>query len=415
MTESLHNKSRQDILHCYQAGLQAVHGRQRVLQYLHDSQAFSGNTYALVAIGKAASAMVSGATDWEGAQLHRGLVITKAGYAEKTFTQSNNIEIIESAHPIPDEQSLSAGQRLIAFLQGLPETMPVLFLISGGTSALVEVLEDGVTLSDLQALTNKMLAEGMNISQINYVRQQLSKIKGGGLLDYLGQHPVLNLMISDVPDNDPAIIGSGLLIRPKAHTPDKAGLPPAVEEYLSSHTRRKAINMPDVEVESSIIANNQTALQAAAGCAKEMGYEVTISTDVLSEDVGEIADLLIQQLDNKTSGMYIWGGEPTVMLPAKPGRGGRNQHLALLLAEQLQTRKNIQILVAATDGSDGPTEDAGGMVDFQTIQRGEAEGQNARKCLNAANAGAFLEASGDLISTGPTGSNVMDLVIACKS
>lgn len=423
MTGSHNNLIRTDLLDCFQMALQAVNGRECVKAYFAKQLNLPQGKLAMVAIGKAAVAMSEGAIQVFDSQISQGLVITKAGYAEQAFASHPHIEIIESAHPVPDARSLAAGQRLIGFLETLPDAMPVLFLISGGSSALVEVLPEGIELADLQMINTKMLAAGLSIAEMNRVRKAISLIKGGGLLDYIGERPVINLLLSDVPGNDPAVIGSGLLI----NTPQAINLPQNLPDKIvnvllklennktttNCQTTRKA-TLKEM-LETSIIADNQKACEAAADCATNKGYPVKLYPGCLTADVNHTAEQIINQLNSTQPGIHIWGGEPTVCLPEKTGRGGRNQHLALLLARRIKGLDNFHILVAATDGSDGPTDDAGGLVDGQTIMRGGHEGFNVKACLDEANAGAFLEASGDLISTGPTGSNVMDLIIACKT
>ena len=416
MIESNETSVRHDLLDCFQVALQAVNGRACVAASLGQYADLLQEGCAIVAIGKAALAMTEGARDVLGSNIIGGLVISKEGYAQPLVPLAPAIEIIESAHPVPDERSLLAGQRLIDFIQGLPGEMPILFLISGGASALVDYLTDGFGLTDLQQINSAMLASGMPIGAINQVRKQLSQLKGGGLLNYLGERTIVNLLMSDVPGNDPAVIGSGLLIRSEQPPSLPTDLPDEIIALLSSLKKPHHVHPKhQPKVMTSIVADNQIACQAAARCAIGKGYHVQLQSACLSGDVETVADQMVATLFKAKAGVYIWGGESTVKLPDSPGRGGRNQQLALLLAERIQNQKGIQILVAATDGSDGPTEDAGGLVDGLTISRGEQEGLDARRCLQEANAGAFLEASADLISTGPTGSNVMDLVIACKT
>lgn len=414
MTDPAHHAVRNDLLACYQAGLQAVNGRRCVVDYFSGKAGRPQGQLAMAAIGKAAVAMAEGALAVFGEQIALGLVITKAGYEADSLQRHSQIELIESAHPVPDARSLAAGQRLIGFLHGLPDDMPVLFLISGGASALVEVLPAGIGLGELQTINTTMLAAGYAIDEINRVRKAVSLIKGGRLLNYIGGRPVINLLLSDVPGNYPGVIGSGLLIE-AAQEPLPEDLPAGLMALL---VRAQQPEMPPYRpsgVETAIIGDNQKARRAVARLARDKGYPVYCYPDLLTGDVNEVAERLITDLTATGAGIHIWGGEPTVRLPPRAGRGGRNQQLALLLAGRIKQSDNIQILVAATDGSDGPTGDAGGLVDGQTIIRGEQAGLSAQACLQAADAGAFLEASGDLISTGPTGSNVMDLIIACKT
>lgn len=373
---------RTPLLEIYAAGLAAVQGEQSVYQAMIARS--KREPCHVVAIGKAADAMLQGAQRYLRDNLQTALLITKYGHvgeeslAGQAPTQER-VQVIESAHPVPDGSSLQAGQALITYLQNLPENAPVLFLISGGASSLVEVLAEGWTLEKLQETTQELLANGSPISEINAMRRSLSQIKGGKLWNYLGERPVTCLLISDVPGDDPAVIGSGLLF-------------PAPRE----------------DFDWQIIASNRQALEAMA---KE---GVTIMPDFLEGNAEAVAHLCIEHLRNSAPGIYLWGAETTVQLPPYPGQGGRNQHLALAAALQLRPDDNIFLLAAGTDGTDGVTADAGALVDNGTIQRGKYENLDPVACLQAADAGTFLDASGDLIHTGPTGTNVMDVIIGLK-
>ncbi|MDH5395555.1 MAG: hydroxypyruvate reductase, partial [Gammaproteobacteria bacterium] len=172
--------------------------------------------------------------------------------------------------------------------------------------------------------------------------------------------------------------------------------------------------LADTVVHSVVIASNEIACKAVVMEANNAGVEITCYGQALFGDVFEKANELALILKQAKSGLYVWGGETTLTLPDAPGRGGRNQSLALALALEIENIPGLTVLVAATDGSDGPTEDAGAIIDGFTIKRGEQYAGQAAECLSAANAGYFLQEAGDLISTGPTGTNVMDLVIAFK-
>ncbi|MDD5394700.1 MAG: DUF4147 domain-containing protein [Thiothrix sp.] len=369
-------KPRQTLLELYATGLAAVNGEQAVYHALQASG--KRDPLHVIAIGKAAEAMFSGAWRYLHDKLASALLITKHGHVSTAFAALDNVQVIESAHPVPDESSLQAGLALITYLQNLPEDEAYLFLISGGTSSLVEVLEEGWTLERLQETTQELLANGASIHEINTVRRSLSRIKGGKLWQYLGTCPVSCLLISDVPDDDPAVIGSGLLF-------------PARPENF----------------DWQIVASNQQMLAA-------MGENAVIMPDFLEGNVESAAQTCIEHLRNSDPGIYLWGAETTVQLPANPGRGGRNQHFALAAALQLRPDDNILLLAAGTDGTDGVTEDAGALVDNGTTQRGNYQNFDPVDCLQRADAGTFLDASGDLIHTGPTGTNVMDVIIGLK-
>ncbi len=199
------------LLEIFQASLKAVNGRTCVRKYLKNSP--QSNPTHIVAIGKAASSMMLGALDYVGENLQQGLVITKQGHLDVALEKIAGLTCLESAHPVPDIRSLEAGAGLVRFLKEAPEEAEFLFLISGGTSSLVEVLPDHVSLEMLQRVNEWLLSGGLDIHQMNEVRQSISLIKGGRLAEYLQGRSTLALLISDVPGDDPAGIGSGLLTK----------------------------------------------------------------------------------------------------------------------------------------------------------------------------------------------------------
>jgi glycerate 2-kinase len=372
------SQRRQQLLQIYQHALNAVSGEKAVARFLAEHP--FAESYSLIAIGKAAAAMAKGA---DRAHVRRGLVITKHGHSDPSLSPSV-FRQFESSHPIPDETSLLAGKTLLEFLFSLPEGEPLLFLLSGGASALVEVLPDGMSEEQLGELNYRLLASGLSISEMNAQRKQLSQIKGGKLIPYLKGRPCLQLLISDVPGDELSVIGSGPLIGDGDN------------------------------IESHIIASNEQAREALAAAAQPVGVEVHNYPGHFQGDAETLAVQFCETLQQGATGLHLWGGESSVQLPEHTGLGGRNQHLALAAARYLSGHDNLLLLAAGTDGSDGPTEDAGALVDGGTVQRGEWEGMSALDALEAADAGRFLEASGDLIQTGPTGTNVMDLVIGWK-
>ena len=269
-------------------------------------------------------------------------------------------------------------------------------------------------LDDLCGLTEQLLARGFDINQMNRVRRVLSGIKGGRLAAHLKRCPTVSLMISDVPGDDPGVIGSGLLT-PVRETVNPDDYPDTVRELLG---RVELVPVPDdVEFETNsphIIACLDDAKDACVREAQRLKYEVLAVSGFIEGDVREVATRLHQQLSESRGEVLIWGGEPTVQLPDKPGRGGRNQQLALDFALKIKGERAC-FLSAGTDGTDGPTDAAGALVDGATVERGEAQGLDAEDCLRRADSGTFLKASGDLITTGPTGTNVMDLMIGMRS
>lgn len=367
---------KQALLEIWQAAIDAVGGRAAVLNALDADDDFAPDL--IVAVGKAASGMCAGALErFPGCP---ALVVTKYDHADAALRASPGVEIIESAHPIPDQHSLDAGRALLERVRAMPADSRLLVLVSGGASALAEALPEGMTLDDLRALTDDMIATGKTIGQINARRKQTSLIKGGKLIESFRGAEVRVYAISDVEGDGIETIGSGLGDCHRARVPAR----------------------------SAIVASNTIARVQAEGRARALGFEVALDEETLYGDVFELADKIGAFLREAGPGVYIWGGEPTVVLPRKPGRGGRNQSLALALAEPVFGRDDIHILVAGTDGTDGPTDAAGGLVDGATWNDPEA----ARDALLRADAGAYLQSRNALFVTGPTNTNVMDLAIA---
>lgn len=370
------------LLEIYTAGLAAVEGSQAVYNALV-AQGERAPCH-LIAIGKAAQAMLDGAIRYFAQDVCSALLISKHGHTRPAAEQlCAKVQVIEAAHPVPDASSLHAGEALLRYLQQLPADAWVVFLISGGTSSLVEVLEGAWTLAHLQRTTQAMLANGATIAEINAMRRSLSRIKGGKLWDVLGERKVTCLLIADVPGDDPAVIGSGLLF-----------------PYTSSTFTWQ------------IVANNQQMLAATAAASPVL--PTTIMPELLQGDAVDAAHHCIHTLRQSPPGLYLWGAETTVILPPNPGKGGRNQHLALVAALQMRPEEKLWLLAAGTDGTDGVTEDAGALVDSGTLERGMVDNLDPLTCLHAADAGTFLAASGDLIHTGVTGTNVMDVIMGLK-
>lgn len=328
----------------------------------------------ILAVGKAAVSMAKAA---QRIFPVRTLAITKTGHSEPGLP----FEVLQSAHPVPDHASLDAGARLLAEVVASPPQSHLLLLVSGGASALVEVPGPGLTLTDLAAMNRALLASGKDIGRMNAERAQHSLIKGGGLLARFRGARVTILAISDTRGDRIETIGSGI------------GL---------------CLPRPGLHIDTRIVASNTVARNAAAQQARDLGLVVQDHGEVLYDDVQTCAALITRSLP-PAPGLHLWGGEPTVVLPENPGQGGRNQALALHLARGIVNQSDLSVLVAGTDGNDGPTEAAGGLVDGATWGRG------ADQALIRADSGSFLAGQGALFTTGPTGTNVMDLVLALRS
>ncbi len=311
-----------------------------------------------------------------------GLVITKTDHLG-TVGLGRNIVAQEASHPVPDQMSLLAGRKALGFVNSCATDSHLLVLISGGASSLVEYLQDGFDFSDLISLTEASLGDGADICEINTRRRNISAVKGGRLLAGFPGQRVTALAISDVCGDGIDVIGSGL------------GAPPT---------------SPSFDYASHIIASNAVARTAIAADAAKKGLKVIANSEVMYSDVTEVADRIAKDVIDGPAGLYIYGGEPTVVLPKNPGSGGRNQALALELASRFRNRNGISGLVAGTDGSDGPTKAAGAFLDGESYDAKPG----ADKALRQANSAAFLAHTGDQVITGPTGTNVMDLAILIK-
>jgi len=419
MNHEPHDNPRALLLSLYQTALQAVQGRTQVANFLRTHQ--PNTSLALIAIGKAAPQMAAGAFDILGTQITSALVITKTGHFDTTTLLPTDLATcLEAAHPIPDASSLLAGNALISFINQLPPHHPVLFLLSGGTSALVEVLAKDIQLSELQQVNQWLLASGLDIYAINQIRQSLSLIKGGRLTNWLHGHHVLSLLISDVPGDDLRVIGSGLL------TTEQLPKSPVIPTNLPTWIQHLVATAPPLatldgitQLQQHIIAGPATARHAVTETAHSLGYTVNNYPEIIVGEAEAVGRTLAQQLSTAKPGIYVWSSETTVHLPPHPGQGGRCQTLALAVAAELAglagaEPSKVYLLAAGTDGNDGPGMATGALIDHTTIARGTSAGFNVNTCLSAADAGSFLAASGDLLYTGPTGTNVMDLLIGLK-
>lgn len=334
-----------------------------------------------IAVGKAAESMLTGALSLGGQSLVAGLMVCKAPCAP--LISDSRIQCFAAAHPVPDESSLKAGQALVAFVEQLPQNARVLFLLSGGASSLVEVLPESWDLSRLQNQTQDWLASGWDIQRINQVRKDLSLIKGGKLLAHFPKSSqILQLMISDVPNQDLASVGSGLLFGLSA----------------------------DKRVTTHCLATNQHLLQSV----KTYLPKAQIQPEYVKENVNKLATQIIAKAS--LGRLVVWGGEPLVELPADPPAGGRMQHLALLVAWKLRDVSFAwQFIALASDGGDGTTAEAGACVNQESILMAQQQGWCVEITLAQANAHALLSDIGALLHIGYTGTNVNDvMILSCE-
>ena len=372
--------------------------------------------------GKSAAVMAAALEDaWPDVALE-GTVVTRYGHAVPT----RRIEVIEARHPVPDDNSERGARRLLQRVQGLTKDDLVIALMSGGASALLAAPAEGLTLADKQAINRALLACGANITEMNAVRKHLSAIKGGRLAAAAAPARVVTLAISDVPGDDPAVIGSGPTV-PDATTFAQAraliaryGIKPspAVATRLARDDDEtpKPGSLPNVEFR--MIATPMMALDAMAAKARTLGLTPLILGDALEGEASQMGSVMAGIARSiRTHGqplrppaVLLSGGETTVTMTGKAtGRGGRNTTFLLGLAIALDGAPGIWATAGDTDGIDGMDEIAGALLTPDTLSRARALGLDARAMLAAHDSHGFFEALGDLIVTGPTLTNVNDI------
>lgn len=395
------------LLELYAAAAAAVDGRSAVARALASPS--GSDPWSLIAVGKAASAMAHGALDVLGARIRRAIVISRRGHLDPELAAHRTFSCLEGDHPVPGTQSLAAGEALLAFAAATPPGERVLVLVSGGASSLAEALPPSVTPEALAELNEWGLASGRPITELNALRQRLSRLKAGRLAEALAHARAEALLISDVPGDAPWLIGSGLVAAPPA-APLPPGLPPGLTALVTAdHGLSAGSTMP-----SRVIATLEDACTAIGAAADALGLSTRTLVPRAEGPAERAASRYAHELALGTEDVLVWGGETTVTLPPSPGRGGRNQHFALAAAALIAGHEDLVLLAAGTDGSDGNSEDAGAIVDGGTLRRGREAGLEADAALAAADAGRYLEATGDLLYTGPTGTNVGDLVIGLR-
>ncbi|MGI9246581.1 MAG: glycerate kinase type-2 family protein, partial [Steroidobacteraceae bacterium] len=392
------------LLEAFHAALAAVDARRCVRDALAAQSPAA--TWHIVAVGKAAGAMALGAVEALGPQVAGGLVVLPPGHLPAQLAPARHgLRILEASHPVPDERSVVAGEAVAQFVTGLPAAARLMFLVSGGASALLEWPRAGVTLEDIALLNRWALGAGLPIGALNALRRRLSRLKGGGLAALAAGRHCVALMVSDVPGDDPRVIGSGLLHAPPPGADDGLAVPAALRPALSRVEREAVRPLPVPRIPTRVVASLRLASLAAASRAEALGCRPVIGRSRLQGDAAEAGSALAVRARRLADrALLICGGETTVTLPAEAGRGGRSQHLALAAAIELATTPacGVTLLAAGTDGIDGATADAGALVDGGTCTRGRDAGLHPSVSLARADSGSFLEAAGDLLHTGPT-------------
>lgn len=374
----------------------------------------------VVGCGKAAASMAKAVEDnWPGEL--SGMVVTRYGYHVPT----KRIEVVEAAHPVPDEAGRKAAERMLKMVQGLSADDLVLFLVSGGGSALLPLPAPGLTLADKQAINKALLKSGANITEMNCVRKHLSAVKGGRLAAACAPAKVITLAISDIPGDDPAVIASGPTVADATTFADAVAIlekygitePKAVVDHLRA-AREETPKPGDPRLahdELHMVAAPQMSLEAAAEIALKAGVTPVILGDAIEGEAREVAIVhagIARQVRRHGQPaiapcVLLSGGETTVTVRGK-GRGGRNAEFLLALAVALGGESGIHALAGDTDGVDGTEDNAGAVLAPDSLARAAGRHLDAKKMLADNDGYSFFSGIGDLVITGPTLTNVND-------
>ncbi len=433
------------ILEIFHAALAAVDPRRLVsseLRRLDLAGAFDPRRFPRLVIagaGKAAAGMGLAAEEVLGGRIAAGVLALPRGECPAFRV----VTPVAGGHPLPDEGSERAARAVLALLQAAGEDTLVVFLLSGGASALLAAPVPGVALADKRAATARLLRAGAAIAELNAVRKHLSAVKGGRLAAAAHPAAVLTLALSDVPGDDPGVIGSGPTAADPSFFADalaavdrhggRAGFPAPALELLERGASGGAAETPKpgdprlARSELRVIGGNASALAAAAGQAAALGWPADAAAAPVLGEASEAGRRLAGEALRAQSQLapggrrcLLSGGETTVTVRG-PGQGGRNQELALAFAVAAAGREGIELLSAGSDGRDGPTDAAGAVVDGATVPRAAASGLDAAACLERNDSHSFfaeLDRRGggrSLLRTGPTGTNVADLQVILVS
>jgi glycerate 2-kinase len=382
----------------------------------------------VVGLGKAAAPMAAAVEEILGARITRGVVVTKYGHVQPTRV----VRIHEAAHPVPDDAGMAGARAVLDHVKGLDSGDLVLVLISGGGSALTPAPVDGVTLAEKQSLTKALLACGADIREMNTVRKHISRLKGGQLARAAAPARVFSLVLSDIVGDPLDAIASGPTVPDPTRYADalaildkyrmREEIPSSIRNHLEAGAAGKISETPKPDdplfgrVKSIMVASNIQALEAARAEAQRLGFQALILSSFIEGETREIARMhAALALEVRTSGhparppvCLITGGETTVTLRGK-GKGGRNQEFALASALDIAGLPDVVVFSAGTDGTDGPTDAAGALADGDTVKRALGLGLTPRAALDGNDAYPFFERLGDLVITGPTRTNVMDV------
>ncbi len=424
------------------AGINPEHAVRRRCQREKDQLILGERTYDLaqyeniylLAAGKAAVPMAGAGASLLDDRLTKGVVVTKYGHTEKSDLLPDSLELIEAGHPVPDEKSREGAETLLKLACEAKEKDLILCLISGGGSALLSAPAQGLTVQEKGKAADALLSSGASIHEMNAVRKHLSAIKGGRLAKAAHPATLICLILSDVVGDDLDVIASGptvpdgscfsdaLEIIERYNIEDR--LPASVMDHLRSGEKGDPEETPKAgdglfsKTQNQIIANNLSAVKAAQEKAQALGYRTLILTSMLQGETRQVArvhaaiakEILKTGHPIEPPACILSGGETTVTLTGE-GKGGRNQEFALAGAIDLAGLDHVVLLSAGTDGTDGPTDAAGARADGHTMDRARKLNLDPRRALKNNDAYPFFKTLDDLLITGPTHTNVMDLQI----
>ncbi len=391
----------------------------------------------VIGAGKAGAPMAAAVADILGERLNGGVVVVKHGHTLDGPSTTGPIEIVEAGHPIPDRAGLCGARHIADLLHDTTERDLIICLLSGGGSALMTLPAYGISLADSQALTQILLGCGATINEINTIRKHISQLKGGQLARLASPATVVSLVLSDVVGDPLDVIASGPTV-PDPSTFSDAwevlarygvvdDVPPSIVGYLTAGLQGVVADTPKPgdplfeRVHNVVVGSNRLAARAAAAEAARLGFATTLLTTFLEGEAREVGKVIAGLVKGLASGemtylerpaCLIAGGETTVTLSGKEGQGGRNQEMALATALALNGWDGVLVACLATDGSDGPTDAAGAFADGTTVARAAELGMDAQLFLSRHDAYRFFKQLDDLIVTGPTRTNVNDLIVA---
>lgn len=406
----MNTKMREDADFIIKEAISRVLPDEAVVRVLKDAD-FEDDRVHLVAVGKAAWQMAKAASDFLGDRVQDGMVITKYDHVKGELPR---ITCFEAGHPVPDENSFAASRKVVEFVKPMTEKDTVIFLLSGGGSALFEVPR--VSSEEMSGITGQLLACGADITEINTIRKRLSAVKGGRFAQLCAPATVFSIILSDV-------VGPADMIASGPCYPDSSTSEDALriaEKYsLKLSDAAKALLAEDTPKELTNTINEVTGsvsqfCTAASTAAQSLGYTPVLLTDCLgceARDAGAFLGSIAKTYQTSQRSMaFIAGGETVVHLTGK-GKGGRNQEIALSAARALAGLKDTAVFSVGSDGTDGPTDAAGGYADEETIPALKEKGINADAVLAENDSYHALKECGGLVITGPTGTNVNDVAV----